>query len=214
MGRPEPGSGTGVGVAWLAAGLLSLLANAVLTPLLNSNGDVVTTAASDLFVLRMAVSASAALLLLIGLILIPRSVVPRSYLVACIGTTTLFAHEWGQIGFVHPLASTAPAGLAALEDQPGLWNLFDLEALVAISLFSLGWMAITVEWLWTRAIPALGPGLIIAGFLMIPVGAALLPGVAGILLGNALLSAGWAMTGLHLAALHRSVPPAVREPQS
>jgi hypothetical protein len=112
--------------------------------------------ASEVYVWRLSLAALTVFLFMIGSPGLYRYQAGQSGLLgkvafglAFLGCATLFAHEWGQVFFVHSIAVAAPDALQAMEDSKGI-NLFDIEALIAITFFSLGWIAFAISMLITR----------------------------------------------------------------
>ena len=108
-----------------------------------------------------------------------------------------FCPRVGQVFFIHELARVAPDSLQAMEDVQGL-NLYDLEAMIAIIPFSIGWICFAASILANKVFARKGAILVIAGFFAIPLLTAALPGVWGGVLGNIVLGSGWIMLGLEL----------------
>ena len=61
----------------------------------------------------------------------------------------------------------APDALQAMEDAEGI-NIFDLEGLIVMLTFTLGWIAFAASMLMAKVFSRLGPALVIAGFFAIP----------------------------------------------
>lgn len=182
-------------------GIFSLTANGLATPLLPQNADFVEVASSPFFVIRQGLSALAAMFLTLGACSISGLMQGSGRFfgrlvnwLAIIGGVLLFAHEWGQIFFVHDLALVAPDALRRLEGQAGM-NLFDIGAIAAIVGFSLGWLLYAMFLASVSALPRRGPLLIITGFFAIPTFTLALPGLSGMILGNLILSGGWILAG-------------------
>ena len=210
------------GIAVAAGGTLTLLINAGLTPFLQPDAPYPETAASSVFLWRQSLSALAALLLLvgsIGLYLFQADSAGRfgalAFGLAFVGSALLLANEWGQVFFVRELALKNPDVLQAFEDAQGP-SLFDIGALIAITAFTLGWLAFSISILLARVYSRLGPILVIAGFFATPILGAALPGVVGLIVGNAVLGGGWMVLGRELHLLiglgvdrptHRSEAP-------
>ena len=111
----------------------------------------------------------------------------------------MFAHEWAQVFFLHPLALVAPDAVQAMEDVEGL-NLYELEALIAVVTFTIGWIAFAASMLFGGVFARLGPALVIAGFFAIPLLAVALPGMGiwGQIMGTVVLASGFILLGREL----------------
>src|SRR5262249_50639994 len=105
--------------------------------------------------------------------------------------------EWSEVFIVRDLARRAPEGLTALEAGPHP-SLYDLGALIAITTFSVGWLALAGSTLRTGIPSRPAGGLVIAGFFAIPLFGALLAAPWGAILGNIILGSGWFWLGFRL----------------
>jgi hypothetical protein len=192
------------GGALAAGGALTLLINAVLTPLLAAHAPFAEIAASPLFVWRQGASALAAVCLLFGAVGLHLRQAARAgrfgalaFALAFLGGALLFAMEWGEVFVVHPLAVAAPQALPALEPAHGP-GLYDIGAMIAFSAFALGWILLAIATLRAGVLPRAAAWLVIAGLLAAPLlGAAL--HVWGAVAGDAILGAGWFWLGLDVA---------------
>ena len=192
------------GIAIAGGGILLIFVNAVLTPMLPLNVPFTETMASDAFVWRLSVASLTVLLFMVGSPGLHAYQASRSGLfgkvafsLTFLGCAFLFAHEWGQVFFVHSIAVAAPDALQAMEDAEGL-NLYDLEAMLALSFFALGWLAFAVSMLVAKVFSRLGPALVIAGFFAVPILTAATSVIVGGALGNAVLGAGFILLGRDL----------------
>jgi hypothetical protein len=187
----------------VTAGILTFLINAGLTPLLQHDAPYAETASSSVFLWRQALSALTVLLLLFGasgLYMLRADHLgffgAAAFALTFVGTALVFALEWSQVFVVHGLALEAPDLLQALASAEGS-NLFDLGAMIAFLVFTLGWIAFGVSMLTTRAYARRGPAFMIAGFFAIAILGAVLQ-VWGQVLGNAVLALGWILLGREL----------------
>lgn len=197
------------GWALALGGALTFLINAVLTPFLPKNAVFSAVAVSPIFLWRQSSSALAAMLLLFGAVGLYLRQAKRgnwfgaaAFAMAFVGSALLVATEWNQVFDTRDLALRAPATLDALNSGRGM-NLPDLGALIALVTFTVGWIALAAWTLHARIFPRLAAVLVIAGFFLIPVLHAVLPGSWGDGLGNGVLGAGWFWLGI---ALYRSCP--------
>ena len=192
------------GAALFLGGLTYFIANGPLTLALPNPEDWTALFASQAFLARLSVAIVSVFLLLAGALGVFARQKDRvgafgklSFVLLFAGSMSTFAHEWGQVFFLHPLAQAAPEGLQALEDIEGA-NLYDVEAMIALGGFMLGWMLFSASMLFARVFRPLGPGLVLAGLFLTPVLAALLPGFWGFMAGNAVLALGWMAMGRDL----------------
>jgi hypothetical protein len=209
MGRGRWDSFTFGGAAVAAGGALTIGLNVGLTPFLQASASFAETAASPLFVWRQSLSALVALLLLAGSVALHRGHADRAgpfgalaFLLAFAGTACVFAWEWGQVFIVHGIALHAPEALTALEATGGPTP-FDLGVLIALLVFTLGWLAFAFSMVLTREYGRLAPTLVIAGFFALPLLGSVLPGAWGMVAGNVVLGAGWILLGRALIGHRR-----------
>ena len=194
------------GTALLLGGLVYLIANSVLTILLPVSEDWTATYASTGFLARLSVAATAVFLLFAGALGLHAAQAHKTgwfgslaFAVLFAGSMLTFAHEWGQVFFLHPLAVIAPESLRAMEDVEGA-NLYDIEAMLAMGGFVLGWLLFAISMLMARVFRPLGPLLIIGGLFSISLLTAALPGLWGFVAGNAITALGWIVLGRELQA--------------
>ncbi len=120
---------------------------------------------------------------------------------AFIGCVMLFAHEWAQVFFVHPMAKFAPEGLIAVNEADG-FNLYNLEAALAAGMFALGSLCFTLLILVRNTYGRLAPGLVVTGFVIIPVLTVMLPAPYGGVIGCVPMAIGYFLLGVKLKTLH------------
>ncbi|MFL6195253.1 MAG: hypothetical protein ACJ75H_13845 [Thermoanaerobaculia bacterium] len=190
------------GAALAAGGALVALLNLALTPRMVNGAPFEQTAVSTVYLWRQSLSLLAVGLLLFGCIGLYLSQAERgrrfgavAFVAAFVGSTLIVAWEWVNIFVLRELALRAPDALAALEEAKGI-NLYDLGALIPVSLYTLGWLALAA-WTW-RVTPALRipAALVVVGIFAIPLlSAAIGPGWGGAL-GNAILGCGFCLLGL------------------
>lgn len=197
------------GLVVIGGGVFTALINAGFTPLLPIDAPFAELAASRLFAWRQSLAIVAALLLCLGSVALYLGHLERTgpasaiaFVAAFVGSAFLLAHEWNQLFFVRDLALHGPESLEMLEDTPGM-TLFDIGALIAVSVFSLGWICFAVSMLTCRLYSRKGPVLLISGFVLVPILGAALPGAWGQVAGNIILSSGWILLGLQLQRMAR-----------
>jgi hypothetical protein len=189
------------GLALGAGGALTVLLNAILTPLLPRGAPFADVAASTTFALRQGFSGMAGVLLLIGTIGLYLKQADTSgwpggvaFTLAFVGSTLLVAHEWSEAFVIRDLALRAPEALRSIESA-GRFGLRDLAAMAALLTFTLGWLALAAS--TYRSVPAArrGAELVFAGFIAVPILGASLPGPWGAVAGSAVLGTGWVLLG-------------------
>lgn len=194
-------SATWSGAALIGGGVVTMFLNAVLTPMMPLDAPFAELASSMVFLLRLSLAALGVLFLLLafpGLLHVIGKRHSRvgggAFALAFVGTALLFAHEWSQVFFVRPFALAAPDALNAMDGVDGL-DAFDIEGIIVLAAFMLGWIALSIAMIVGRALSPLGPSLIIAGFFAIPILATAVDGVWGAVAGNVILSSGWIVLG-------------------
>lgn len=199
------GFGRWTGGCLLAAGALTFLINAFLTPFLPH----AAVYASPVFLWRQGASALAAVLLLFGAIGVYFHQAGRAgrfgaaaFSLALVGSALLLAEEWNEIFLMRDLGLRVPDALARLDAGPGL-KLYDLGSLIPFITFVLGWIALAASTIRTRALSRRAAGLVIAGFFSAPLLSAALPGFWGGVFGNAILGGGLAWLGVDLLKASR-----------
>jgi len=190
------------GTALILGGLTYLIANTVLTLMMPMGEDWTLMFASDAFLARLSVAASSVFFLLVGAIgLYNRQAAKLSLFgktafgILFIGSMFLFAHEWAQVFFLHTLAQIDPEALMALENVEGTVNFYDIEAILAVTGFLLGWLLFSISMLMARIIKPIGPIILLAGFFITPALAVALPELWGFVIGNSFTAFGWVLIG-------------------
>jgi hypothetical protein len=192
------------GIAIAAGGVSLIIVNAVFTPMLDFDAPFTEMMASKAYLWRLSFAALTVFFFMIGSPGLYAYQSSRSGLfgkiafgLAFLGCALLFAHEWAQVFFMHSMAMVAPDALQAMEDAEGM-SIFDLEGLIVIVTFALGWIAFAASMLLARVFARLGPILIIAGFFAIPLLTAATSLELGGALGNAVLGSGFISLGREL----------------
>jgi hypothetical protein len=187
------------GVCLVLAGVLLVVVAAGLTPFLPAEN----TRQADIFLWRQSASAAVAALLLFGALGIylrqadhPGIFPGIAFATASLGSALLLAQEWNEIFFARDLAIRLPAALETLEAEE--FSRWDIGALLAVSGFTLGWLALAASTLITRRFPRWAGWSVIGGFFAIPLSQPLLPGPFGPIPGSLILGAGFAGLGYDL----------------
>jgi hypothetical protein len=195
------------GFAIAGGGILEAAINLILTPLMSPGAPLEQTAVSSVFLWRQSLSAAAVMLLLFGSVGLYLLQQRRgglggavAFAMAFTGSALVLAWEWIDIVVLRELAFKAPRALRALEDAKG-FNLYNLGALIPITLFTLGWLALAA-WSW-RVTPALRTPalLVILGIFSIPLFSAVLGPRWGGAAGNLVLGSGLFRVGMTLRRL-------------
>ncbi|MDG2043438.1 MAG: hypothetical protein P8J78_02410 [Maricaulis sp.] len=193
-----------MGRALVLSGLLGYLVNGILTPMMPMDLTFTELASSDIFLLRLSLAIALTALHVIAAIGIYGR--QRTHVgwygsfavgVLFLGSLVVFAHEWAQVFFIHPMANSMPGALEALEDFDGM-NLFDWEAAIALGLYMTGWLLLGISALMSGAFNRIGPALVVIGLFAVPLLAVALSPMIGQSLGNVILSSGWLLMGLDM----------------
>jgi hypothetical protein len=182
-----------------------LLINAGLAPFLPFDAPYAETAASSIFLWRQSLAMLATVLLLLGSIGLYLHSVDQigrfgaiAFMLTFIGCALVLANEWCTVFFVRSLALKAPEVLTELDAAEGP-SLYDIGALIALITFTIGWIIFSLSMLIGGVYSRCGPILVIAGFILIPILGAALPGVWGAIAGQGLLGSGWIVLGYELS---------------
>ena len=188
------------GLALIAAGALTLIVNALATPMMPRGGALSATAASTAFLIRQSLAAGAALLLALGATGLyvrqadrMRRLGALAFAMAFAGSVMLFAVEWTQLFEVRDLARRAPDTLDRL-DAGGI-GLDDIGAMTALAVLVIGWISLAAVTMRAGIMPRRAALLVVAGLFATPFLSAVLSPVAAAAIGNALLGAGWIWLG-------------------
>ncbi len=192
------------GIAIAAGGVSLSIVNAVFTPMLALDAPFTEMMASKAYLWRLSLAALTAFLLMIGSPGLYSYQTDRSGLfgkiafgLTFLGCAVIFAHEWAQVFFMHNMAVVAPDALQAMEDVEGM-SIFDIEGLIVLITFTVGWIAFAASMLVAKVFARLGPALILAGFFAIPLITAVTSIKWGGALGNAVLGSGFILLGREL----------------
>lgn len=192
------------GMAVAAGGVTLIIVNAVFTPMLALDAPFTEMMASTAYLWRLSLAALTAFLFLVGCPGLHAYQTGRSGLfgqlafgLTFVGCAMLFAHEWAQVFFMHSMAMVAPDALQAIDDAEGI-DIFELEGVIVLVTFTLGWIAFAISMLLARVFAPLGPALVIAGFFAIPLISAVTSVKLGGALGNAVLGSGFILLGREL----------------
>ena len=197
------------GYCMLLGGALLFLGNLVFSPLVPFEGSAADAAGSSSFVWRLGANALTVFLLIVGSTGVYKYQAKSAGMFGALafalvfaGSVFMFAHEWGQIFFIHPVAAAYPETFNALDGSNPTFFLVEIG--FSLGGFSLGWIVFSVSALMAKALPRLGPLLVLAGFLAIPLlSAGLASPVWGGILGSLVLGSGLMLMG----------SPLLKEPQ-
>ena len=193
------------GFALMLGAICYFIANGIITPMMPTSGPSAELFGSKEFLARLSFAAASVFFLLVGSIGIfnhqrhkTRWFGTLAFGITFVGSAFVFAHEWGQVFFLHELANVSPDGLEALVDRDGL-NLYSIEAYGVLITFMLGWLLLGISMLLARVFNLLGPLLLVGGFFAVPILAASLPGLWGFIVGNLVIAAGFLLIGRDLS---------------
>ncbi|MBT8075094.1 MAG: hypothetical protein KJN61_01375, partial [Gammaproteobacteria bacterium] len=110
------------GLAMVVGGAMLVIVNAVFTPMLDTTVPFPEMMASTVYLWRLSLAALAVFLLMVGSVGVHAHQSNHTGLfgklafgLAFLGSAFLFAHEWGQVFFIHSMALAAPDALQAME---------------------------------------------------------------------------------------------------
>jgi len=206
------------GLALISAGVLNVAVNSVLTPLLPRGVSHAQTIASTVFAWRQSVASICAVLLLFGTVGLYTRVSEKSgkggavaFGLAFCGSALLLGEEWVQLFDIRDFAQRAPDALNSLSAAHGP-SLSDIGGLIALSIFSIGWLALAGVTIRTRVVSRMAASMVVGGFFLIPLLQPLLPGLLGAIVGNVILGCGWTWLGLELWRERASMHQQLRSP--
>ena len=194
------------GYCMLLGGALLILGNALFSPLLPLEGAASDAVGSNAFVWRLGTNAATVFLLMIGTTGVYRYQAEQSgafgaaaFGIVFCGCAFMFAHEWGQVFFMHSLAAANPEAFNALDGSSP--TMFLIELGLSLGGFTLGWIIFSISVLTAKALPRRGPILVLSGFVAIPILSAVLSSpVWGGILGSIPLGGGLMLMGMPLLA--------------
>ena len=200
------------GLALICAGVLNVVTNSVLTPLLPRGVSFSHTVASPAFAWRESVASACATLLLFGSVGLYLRLSERggkrgavAFGLAFCGSALLLGVEWSQLFDLRDFARRAPDALDALNAKHGL-SLSDIGGLIVLGTFTIGWLALAGVAMWARSVSRMAASLVIAGFFLIPTLQPLLRGLLGAIVGNIVLGVGWMWLGVELWRERVAIP--------
>jgi hypothetical protein len=196
----------GCGVALCAAAVITLGLNVFVTPFLPKD-DFTQIAASNAYLIRQCLAALVAALLMFGVIGIHVSRLGRigifgtiAFVIAVLGSLCLFNVEFGQASTFHAIALHAPAALTqvmTIKDSS-----LAIGATLAVLAFFLGWFLLALSLLLSSHYSKLGPALIMAGLVLVPLLSLLkVFGAYAAVVNSLVTGAGWFLIGLQMIRL-------------
>ena len=187
------------GISLALAGLLLLFINTVLTPQMLAIKPFTESVASAPYGWRSglaSLTAGLSIIASVGIYILYSNRHPNSWrgiillISLIVGNSMLLAHEWNQFLFVRQLAISFPDTLDQLNDMEA-FNLYDLSATIAVSLYFLGWsVGIIILWLG-QTVKYYIALLIIIGLIASPLLAQFIPVVYAGIIASILISTGW-----------------------
>lgn len=192
------------GLALICAGVLNVVTNSVLTPLLPRGASFAHTVASPAFAWRQSAASVCAVLLLFGTVGLYLRLLEKvgkggavAFALAFCGSALLLGVEWSQLFDLRDFARRAPDALDALNAAHGP-SLSDIGGLIVLGVFSIGWLALAGVTIGARSVSRVAASLVVAGFFLIPLLHPILPGLLGAIVGNIVLGVGWMWLGIEL----------------
>lgn len=188
--------------ALVIGGVLLILINVILTPLLPTQRGEAVMITSTVYLFRLSASGVAAMLLLLGCLgvhLGQRSASGAfgtvAFLVAFVGNSLLVAVEWSNVFVLRAVAQANPEALSTLDKSALMTTGFASAA----GLFALGWFLLAVSLWRTRVLGRWVPLTVVAGLILIPALGATPLDMAGSIVGNVVFGLGLIGLGRSLA---------------
>ena len=192
----------GCGVALVIGGVLLILVNTVLTPMMLAIDDEVVMRTSDVYLVRLSLAWVTALMFLIGCIgvhIAQRDTAGvfgvAAFLLAFVGNGLLLCVEWSNVFVLRALAQTAPQALDALDAA----TLLNIGFASAVGFFALGWLLLAISILLCKALSRWAAIAIIAGLLLMPALGASPLEANGLIIANVVLGLGIILLGRSVA---------------
>lgn len=187
----------------MLAGVSFAIPNTVILPFVDFNLPFSELLISTPFLYRMIFAALTVAFLLFGSIGIylhhqevKKATLFRNiaFILAFFGSAFMFANEWHQI-FVLPDVANIDLKVVeqiGSEEQIGRYG---IGAMIAMSVFSLGWILYSISMLADKLLKRWGPLLVIAGFFLIPLVSAFTTPIIGGIVGGVILGTGFLLIG-------------------
>jgi hypothetical protein len=189
------------GISLLLGGVLLILLNVFLTPLMPTDEGEAVLRTSRVYLFRLATSGVVAILMLLGCVgiyLVQRNSAGAfntiAFLAAFIGTSLIVGVEWSNVFVLRPVAQTYPEALSSLEQS----SLMDIGFISAAGLFAIGWILISISAIMSKTFAYWIPATVIAGIVLIGILGATPLGLAGAIIGNAIFGLGLSAMGYKL----------------
>lgn len=186
------------GLALLMGGVLLILINTILTPMMLAIENEAAMRTSDVYLVRISLACVTALLFLFGCIGVhvaqkaaAGAFGSAAFLMAFIGSGLLLALEWSNLFVLRAVAQSAPQALELLDEA----DLMSIGFASAAGLFALGWLLLAISTWLSKVLSRRAAMLVIAGFLLVPILAVTPLGPNGMIVGNVVLGLGFILLG-------------------
>ncbi|MDT7831084.1 hypothetical protein RQM59_01765 [Flavobacteriaceae bacterium S356] len=194
------------GYALVMAGIFFAIPNTIILPFVDFGAPFGELQASTPFFYRMIFAASTVAFLLfgtIGIFLYHTEIKHLklfrlvTFLLAFFGSAFMLANEWHQIFVLPDMANIHLEAVNKVGSSDHIGR-YSIGALIALSLFSFGWILNSISLLLSKKLKRIGPALVITGFLIIPFISGLLTPVLGGIIGGVILGTGFFLIGIEL----------------
>lgn len=193
-------------ISLVFAGILFAIPNTVILPFVDFRLPFGELLVSTPFLYRMIIAALTVALLLFGSIGIflhhektERAKLFRNiaFIIAFFGSAFMLANEWHQIFVLPDVANINPKIVDEISfpEQAGRYS---IGAMIALSLFSLGWMLFSIYLLIAKLVKRWGPILVLTGFFIIPLLSATTTPIIGGIVGGVFLGTGFSLIGIEV----------------
>lgn len=191
------------GISLILGGFFFAIPNTIILPFVDFGAPFSELLQSTSFFYRMIIAALTVMFLLYGSVAVylDQVEVDRvkrfriiSFLLAFFGSAFMLANEWHQI-FVLPEISKLNTALVNSIGSSDPTSLYSIGAMIALSFFSLGWILFCISLLLSKKLKAVGPILVIVGFLILPFISSLTTTTIGGITGGITLGLGFYLIG-------------------
>jgi hypothetical protein len=201
------------GYALVTGGILTVLINLILTPLV-FGGKVppLVIPTTNLFLWRQSASLIAALAMVFGCLGLSLHLIREAtmslfnvivFVFALIGSCLVVAVEFCDVFILRTVAQTNSTTFAALDKS----TFMNVGIASAVGLFAIGWILLSIATWRARRLPRWGVVAALGGLILIPVLQGGL-GVAGAMIGNTVFGSGLAWLGWALGRSDHAFRPA------
>lgn len=191
------------GISLILGGFFFAIPNTIILPFVDFTTPFAELLISTLFFYRMIIAGLTVAFLLFGSIGIYlhheqperfKKLLNLTFIIAFFGTAFMLANEWHQIFVLPEVAILNPDAVNKLGNS-NIVNSYSIGAMISMSMFSFGWISYCIIMLMFKKLKKIGPSLVIAGFLVIPLFSGLFSPIIGGVVGGIILGLGFMLIG-------------------